>query len=106
MEDKIEFTQKSPSLNDDPSFAAGYVAWIANYGNDNIGMRRFVLKRTLDIHGSSGTGYVAEGIKFSDGTCVIRWLTSTSSTSVYKSVADLLQIHGHQGATTVVWIDN
>lgn len=64
--------------------------------------RTFYLYRSTDDTGVSGTGMVAEGAEFSDGTCVLRWLTETSSTAVYASMADLVAIHGHSGATVPV----
>lgn len=36
-----------------------------------------------------------EGVVFTDGTCVIRWLTAIGSTSVWASFGDMLRIHGH-----------
>lgn len=68
-------------------------------------MRRFLLKRTEDIHGVSGTGYVAEGVEFDDGSVAMSWLTDTSSIGIYRSVADVETIHGHEGRTTIKWID-
>lgn len=70
-----------------------------------IGIRRFVLNRSEDVSGTSGTGIVAEGVRFTDGTCVLRWVVALKSTAVYESVDDLIDIHGHDGATTVVWAD-
>jgi hypothetical protein len=61
--------------------------------------------RTEDVSGISGVGVVAEGVQFSDGTCVLRWLTQHTSTAIYASMADLITIHGHNGATQVRWID-
>ena len=68
-------------------------------------MRRFVLNRMSDVSGISGTGYVACGVCFSDGLCVMRWTTETSSTVVYDSVVDLMEVHGHGGATVLIWLD-
>lgn len=68
-------------------------------------MRRFLLRRETDVSGVSGTGDVAEGIVFSDGVCVLRWLRAGGSTAVYDTLAHLEAIHGHQGGTRVVWID-
>lgn len=46
-----------------------------------------------------------EGIVFSDGTCVIRWLT-VISTSVFESFDAMLIIHGHpEYDTRVVFHD-
>lgn len=66
--------------------------------------RLFQLVRHEDETGISGTGAVAEGVKFSDGTCVLRWLTEHSSTAVYASISELEAIHGHNGKTEVVWL--
>ncbi len=68
-------------------------------------MRRFVLHRDEDVSGVSGTGIVAEGVAFSDGTAVIRWTAAYRSTAVYRSIADLEAVHGHGGATRIVWLD-
>lgn len=47
-----------------------------------------------------------EGAIFSDGTCVIRWLTPCGSHSVWKSVDDMLRIHGHpEYGTVILWHD-
>ena len=68
-------------------------------------MRRFLLWRRVDATGTSGSGVVAEGVVCGDGSCVLRWRTATRSTAVYDSVADLLAIHGHGGATVPLWLD-
>ena len=70
---------------------------------NTIRMKTFTLYRMRDISGTSGTGTVAEGVQFSDGTCVIRWLTLKASTAVYNSIEDIESIHGHNGATVVLW---
>jgi hypothetical protein len=70
-----------------------------------LALRRFYLVRDEDETGISGTGVVAEGLEFSDGSCVMRWLTDTTSTAIYRNVNDLIAIHGHGGKTTVGWID-
>jgi hypothetical protein len=69
-------------------------------------MRRFRLHRIRDESGISGTGTVAEGVAFTDGTVALRWLTATASTAVYASMADVAIIHGHGGATRIVYVDN
>lgn len=66
-------------------------------------MKTFKLQRDVDVSGVSGVGTVAEGVQFSDGTCVIRWLSEHKSTVVWNSVDDVLTIHGHHGATQIVW---
>lgn len=64
-------------------------------------MRRFYLRRLVDETGVSGTGVITEGVEFSDGTCVMRWLTATSSIAIYNNIIELLKIHGHAGKTLV-----
>lgn len=68
-------------------------------------MRTFKTVRTEDISGVSGTGVVAEGVVFTDGTAVLRWLTDKSSTAIYNSIEDLEAIHGHGGATKIRYDD-
>jgi hypothetical protein len=68
-------------------------------------MRRFELHRDRDATGISGTGIVAQGAQFDDGTCVLRWLSEHRSTAVYASADDVELIHGHGGQTRLVWLD-
>lgn len=65
-------------------------------------MRAFKLHRVEDVSGVSGVGIVAEGVEFSDGRVVIRWLSDTRSTVVWDSIDDALLVHGHDGRTRVV----
>jgi hypothetical protein len=67
--------------------------------------RLFRLVRDRDASGVSGTGHVADGVLWHDGTCAIRWRTDTRSTTVYDSLADVEKIHGHRGATRVEWYE-
>lgn len=64
-----------------------------------------MLLRDEDVTGISGTGAVAEGIQFSDGQCVLHWLTEVSSLVVHENVANVERIHGHGGRTRVDWLD-
>lgn len=52
-------------------------------------------------------GVVAEGVVFSDGSAVLRWVTTRQphSTAVYQAVSDVERIHGHGSATQVRWLD-
>jgi hypothetical protein len=65
--------------------------------------RTFGLQRTADPSGVSGTGLVAGGVQFPDGTVCLRGRTNTPSTAVYATLGDLMAVHGHAGATEVVW---
>ncbi len=68
-------------------------------------MRRFILRRIEDESGISGTGVVAEGIRFSNGQAVLHWTTQLSSVAVYHSVDVIVQVHGHDGKTVLEWVD-
>lgn len=68
-------------------------------------MRRFELHRVEDKTGVSGTGVIAEGVEFGDGTAVLRWKTQFRSTGFYASMTELEAIHGHGGTTKTVWLD-
>lgn len=69
-------------------------------------MKTFELHREEDVSGVSGTGVVAEGVEFSDGTVVLRWLVGVHrSTVVWGSIQSVLAIHGHDGKTEIVWLD-
>lgn len=64
--------------------------------------------RGADESGVSGTGKVLEGVEFSDGTVVVRWLTEkqASSTAVYGSMRDfeLIHIESHPtNQTRIIW---
>lgn len=65
----------------------------------------FTLQRDEDESGVSGTGVVADGVRWPDGSAVMRWRTEYASTAVYASMEDLRCIHGHGGRTRVVWAD-
>lgn len=67
--------------------------------------KRFELHRMEDETGVSGTGHIADGVRFEDGTCVVRWRTQHRSTAVYADVEDVVAIHGHGGKTRVCWVD-
>lgn len=67
--------------------------------------RRFHLQRTVDVSGVSGTGRVADGVQWADGTVSIRWTGPMPSTVFWHSLANALHVHGHGGATRIVWDD-
>ena len=64
-------------------------------------MRDFVLVREKDVTGTSGIGIVAEGVVFSDGQAILKWLREPFSLGVYSSIGHLLAVHGHEGNTHV-----
>lgn len=65
--------------------------------------RLFQLVRSEDVSGTSGTGVVAEGVEFSDGTCVLHWLSQLHSIEICANLHVVEQIHGHGGRTSVVF---
>lgn len=68
-------------------------------------MRRFELHRDVDPTGVSGTGVVAEGVEWDDGKVCLRWRGTRRSMVIWDNVDSVLVIHGHDGATRLVWVD-
>ncbi len=76
-------------------------------------MHRFTAYRPLiaefahsDAQANDAEAPQYEGIVFSDGTCVIRWLTAVGSTSVFDSLDSCMIIHGHpEYGTRIDWHD-
>jgi hypothetical protein len=64
-----------------------------------------VVLRHHDISGVSGTGNVAELAEFSDGAVAVRWHGDHPSTACWNDIRDVEIIHGHQGATEIVFTD-
>lgn len=69
-------------------------------------MRPFQLHRRADVTGVSGTGVVAEGVEFSDGTVALRWCGKNPTSVVFhdNGIESVETIHGHDGLTTVVFL--
>lgn len=63
----------------------------------------FHLLRLEDESGVSGTGWVAEGAVFSNGWVALTWLGETPSLNFYPSIEAVETIHGHSGATRIVF---
>lgn len=69
-------------------------------------MRSFELVRYEDVTGISGTGVVAEGVEFSNGKVAIQWVVGEyQSTVVWDNITGVEKIHGHGGATRLVFKD-
>jgi hypothetical protein len=68
-------------------------------------VKAFRLVRAVDVSGVSGTGVVAEGIRFTDGAVAMRWCVADMppSTTVWARLEDMLRVHGHSGTTFVDW---
>jgi hypothetical protein len=73
--------------------------------NAHVGPRPFVLQRTEDVSGVSGTGIVAEGVEFSDGTVALQWTSEWPTSVVFhrRGVESVRAVHGHNGKTEIVW---
>lgn len=67
--------------------------------------RRFILQRNEDATGISGTGAVAEGCEFTSGLCAMTWLSEHRTMEWYESIKTVIELHGHEGRTEVVWLD-
>lgn len=80
--------------------------------------QRFHLYRHHDVTGVSGAGVVAKGVCHDDswtfdfpeglmelppGWCELTWQGPLSSTSLWSSIDDLMGVHGHDGATGLIW---
>ena len=76
--------------------------------------RTFRVQRDQDITGVSGTGVVANGCTFPDGTTVVRWRELPqdhpnylrgvrATTVVFPNVEAVEALHGHNGATHLAW---
>ncbi len=67
--------------------------------------RRFYFERREDVNGKSGTGRVADGIRWGDGRITIRWRTECASTTDFDCLEDFERIHGHEGRGVAIWVD-
>jgi hypothetical protein len=68
-------------------------------------MRRFMMLRRVDETGVSGTGHIADGVVFHDGTVVVRWRTATPGTTSFASLEHAKTVHGHDGKTVFEFHD-
>lgn len=68
-------------------------------------MKRFQLVRDVDVSGVSGIGVVAEGVVWDNNKATVHWFGERQSIVMWDSIEDAIAIHGHGGATRVVWID-
>jgi hypothetical protein len=71
-------------------------------------VKLFWLSRSEDVTGVSGTGVVAEGVLFEDGSAVVRWLTEPFRSLVIWPAPNALEaikaVHGHDGRTGIIWL--
>ncbi len=76
------------------------------------GVRIFQLVREEDVSGISGTGVIAEGVEFTDGTVAMRWAFSEGpagyifpTLAFHPDIRNVERLHGHGGRTKVVWAE-
>lgn len=67
--------------------------------------RLFRLERDADHTGVSGSGHVANGVIWPDGTVTLRWRGPYPSTVCWNTLGDARAVHGHAGATRFVFDD-
>ncbi len=69
---------------------------------NRLARRLFVLVRDRDPSGISGTGVVAEGVVWSDGSASLRWRGDYPSVVFWAGgVRAVVAVHGHDGGTWV-----
>jgi len=66
-------------------------------------VRPFYLFRHEDAGGISGTGVVAVGVIFPNGRIVFQWVTYRTSMEFYDTMENLIEVHGHEGKTEVIY---
>lgn len=68
--------------------------------------RLFHLQRDVDVTGASGTGHVADGVLWPDGTVTVKWRGEyASEVSWPKGIEAVEHVHGHDGRTRIIWHD-
>lgn len=69
--------------------------------------RAFILQRDIDQTGVSGVGVVAWGVEFPDGVCALRWTSQWPTSVVFHELGmdSVKAVHGHDGMTRVIFMD-
>ncbi len=78
---------------------------VVPFSKEPTPFRRFNIVRAKDVSGVSGIGIVAVGCEYPDFSCTVKWLGEIHSLGVYANIGELNKVHGHGGATKVVFID-
>jgi hypothetical protein len=69
--------------------------------------RAFVLVRHRDVSGVSGTGVVAEGTVWSDGSACLRWPGRHGAAVFWPGGVQAIEaVHDHHGSTQVRYLDD
>jgi hypothetical protein len=69
----------------------------------NARPRTFRLIRDIDANGVSGTGEIADGCAWPDGTVSVRWRGVHPSIVYWQDLAAVEAVHGHGGDTRLAW---
>lgn len=68
--------------------------------------RRFHLLREFDATGASGTGRVADGVEWPDGTATVHWRGEDNSDAFWPTgMAGVQRRSCHDGHTLIIWDD-
>jgi gas vesicle protein len=67
--------------------------------------RVFMLHRAEDASAVPGPGFVTEGVEWADGSVAVHRRGRHASTVLWPSIASVLESHGHDGRTQIVWDD-
>lgn len=89
------------------AYEAGRRDGLAVTAEQDAAPRPFQIHRDTDVSGVSGTGVVADGVEFPDGSVALRWRGDWPTSVVFhdRGIRGVEAIHGHGGATRVVWLD-
>lgn len=68
-------------------------------------IKTFYLDRIKDVNGLSGTGIVAVGAVYPNGKAHMQWVSYKTSFEMHDTIENLMDIHGHNGGTVLVWGD-
>lgn len=70
--------------------------------------RLFNVIRIKDISGVSGCGKVAVGVEFDTRQVVVNWICrkGKETLEIHKDIDCFIEIHGHNGATKIEYIEN
>jgi len=68
-------------------------------------MRRFAVN-LVNPHGHVTDTQIIEGIRFNDGTVVVRWVSEFSSIVIWKNMEDFTKVSLAQPGRDFIWLDD